>query len=104
MLDLHSVLVDICGSDLFPFIINVQKLISLEEALCKVESSDPAAVSAIIDKYTEQPILKEDSAYQRLACDAPPQAHSCMHVCTNTCINICLTRFANICKLTSKFV
>ncbi|KAG4938576.1 hypothetical protein JHK84_044825 [Glycine max] len=39
------------------------KLSLLEEALCKVETSDPNAVSAIINKYSEQPFLKEDSVY-----------------------------------------
>lgn len=42
------------------------KLLLLEESLCKVETSDPAAVSAIIDKYSEQPFLKEDSFYHRM--------------------------------------
>lgn len=82
LLDLGSVLVDSGGSDLVSFVTIVQKLISLEEALCNVESSDHAAVSAIIDKYSEQPIVKKDSAYHRLACDIPLQAHSFTHVCT----------------------
>lgn len=38
----------------------------LEEDLCKVDSSDPAIISEIIDKYSEQPHLKEKSAYFRL--------------------------------------
>ncbi|KEH18075.1 putative 3-hydroxyisobutyryl-CoA hydrolase [Medicago truncatula] len=42
------------------------KLSSLEESLCKVETSDPAIVSAIIDKYSEQPSLKKDSVYHRM--------------------------------------
>lgn len=42
------------------------KLSSLEESLCKVETSDPAIVSAIIDKYSKQPSLKEDSVYHRM--------------------------------------
>ncbi|KAK7286715.1 hypothetical protein RJT34_21916 [Clitoria ternatea] len=42
------------------------KLSLLEESLCKVETSDPTAVSAIIDKYSEQPFLKEDSVYHRM--------------------------------------
>lgn len=57
------------------------KLASLEEDLCRVASSNPAAVSAIIDKYSEQPILKKDSAFHRLAFDASTQAHSYAHVC-----------------------
>jgi 3-hydroxyisobutyryl-CoA hydrolase len=43
-----------------------QKLSLLEEALCKVDSSDPAIISAIIDEYSQQPYLKEQSAYHRL--------------------------------------
>lgn len=50
------------------FFMKAQKLSLLEESLCKVETSDPAAVSAIIDKYSEQPFLKEDSVYHRLVC------------------------------------
>jgi len=46
----------------------MQKLSLLEEALCKVETSDPNVVSAIIDKYSEQPFLKDDSVYHRLVC------------------------------------
>ncbi|GMY17551.1 3-hydroxyisobutyryl-CoA hydrolase 1-like isoform X1 [Fagus crenata] len=42
------------------------KLSLLEEALCKVDSSDPAIISAIIDEYSQQPYLKEQSAYHRL--------------------------------------
>lgn len=42
------------------------KLSSLEESLCKVETSDPTIVSAIIDKYSEQPSLKKDSVYHRM--------------------------------------
>ncbi|KAG6677221.1 hypothetical protein I3842_14G014300 [Carya illinoinensis] len=38
----------------------------LEEALHKLDSSDPAIVSATIDKYSQQPYLKEQSAYHRL--------------------------------------
>lgn len=44
----------------------MQKLTSLEEALYKVETSDPNAVSEIINKYSEQPFLKEDSVYHRM--------------------------------------
>nr|XP_029144724.1 3-hydroxyisobutyryl-CoA hydrolase 1 isoform X3 [Arachis hypogaea] len=39
------------------------KLPLLEESLYKVENNDATAVSAIIDKYSEQPSLKEDSVY-----------------------------------------
>jgi len=58
----------ICVPVLLPFAMYAQKLSSLEESLCKVETSDPAIVSAIIDKYSEQPFLKEDSVYHRLVC------------------------------------
>ncbi|KAJ7950678.1 3-hydroxyisobutyryl-CoA hydrolase 1 [Quillaja saponaria] len=43
-----------------------KKLSSLEEILCKIESSDPAALSAIIDAYSEKPALKAQSVYHRL--------------------------------------
>ncbi|KAJ8750392.1 hypothetical protein K2173_014307 [Erythroxylum novogranatense] len=42
------------------------KLSLLEEALCKIDSSDPAAVCAVIDQYAQRPNLKEQSAYHRL--------------------------------------
>ncbi|KAG7945962.1 hypothetical protein I3843_14G014100 [Carya illinoinensis] len=42
------------------------RLSLLEEALHKLDSSDPAIVSATIDKYSQQPYLKEQSAYHRL--------------------------------------
>ncbi|KAK7386237.1 hypothetical protein VNO78_26305 [Psophocarpus tetragonolobus] len=42
------------------------KLSLLEEALCKVETSDINTLSGIIDKYSEQPSLKEDSVYHRM--------------------------------------
>lgn len=64
---------------LLPFIINAQKLSLLEESLCKVETSDPTAVSAIIDKYSEQPSLKEDSVYHRLVCNIYIQ-HTNTHI------------------------
>ncbi|XP_058086310.1 probable 3-hydroxyisobutyryl-CoA hydrolase 3 isoform X2 [Magnolia sinica] len=38
----------------------------LEEALNKVESSDPAGICTIIDEFSLRPVLKKDSAYQRL--------------------------------------
>ncbi|KAJ0051986.1 hypothetical protein Pint_00010 [Pistacia integerrima] len=43
-----------------------QRLSSLEEALCKIDSSDPTVISEIIDKYTQQPYLKDHSAYHRM--------------------------------------
>ncbi|XP_015895615.3 3-hydroxyisobutyryl-CoA hydrolase 1 [Ziziphus jujuba] len=42
------------------------RLSLLEEALCKANSSDPAIISSIIDEYSQQPSLKEQSAYRRL--------------------------------------
>ncbi|KAF3447588.1 hypothetical protein FNV43_RR12775 [Rhamnella rubrinervis] len=42
------------------------RLSLLEEALCKVNSSDPAIISSIIDEYSQQPFLREKSAYHRL--------------------------------------
>ncbi|MED6163490.1 3-hydroxyisobutyryl-CoA hydrolase 1 [Stylosanthes scabra] len=42
------------------------KLSLLEESLYKVESNDATTVSAIIDKYSEQPSLKENSVYHRM--------------------------------------
>ncbi|GLT89300.1 hypothetical protein SLE2022_072880 [Rubroshorea leprosula] len=42
------------------------RLSLLEDALCNVGSDDPSIVSSIIDKYSEQPRLKEQSPYNRL--------------------------------------
>ncbi|MCL7043505.1 hypothetical protein MKW94_026736 [Papaver nudicaule] len=42
------------------------KLSLLEEALNKVNTSDPDIISAVIDKFSEQPPLQEGSAYHRL--------------------------------------
>ncbi|KAI3996684.1 hypothetical protein MKX01_012921 [Papaver californicum] len=42
------------------------KLSLLDEALNKVNTSDPAIISAVIDEFSEQPPLKERSAYDRL--------------------------------------
>ncbi|KAL6981470.1 3-hydroxyisobutyryl-CoA hydrolase [Sarracenia purpurea var. burkii] len=42
------------------------RLALLEEALCKVNSSDPAIISATIDDFSQQPSLKVKSAYHRL--------------------------------------
>ncbi|KAL5862468.1 hypothetical protein ACOSQ4_003764 [Xanthoceras sorbifolium] len=42
------------------------RLSLLEETLCKVASSDTAIVSAIIDKFSQQPCLKDSSAYHRM--------------------------------------
>ncbi|KAL6008483.1 hypothetical protein ACLOJK_033995 [Asimina triloba] len=38
----------------------------LEEALKTVDSSDPAAISAVIDEFALRPRLKDDSPYRRL--------------------------------------
>ncbi|KAL0007387.1 hypothetical protein SO802_008889 [Lithocarpus litseifolius] len=43
-----------------------ERLSLLEEALCKVDSSDPTIISAVIDEYSQQPYMKEQSAYHRL--------------------------------------
>lgn len=42
------------------------KLVTLEESLTKVDSSDHFAICAVIDRYSEQVPLKENSAYNRL--------------------------------------
>ncbi|GMI94770.1 beta-hydroxyisobutyryl-CoA hydrolase 1 [Hibiscus trionum] len=42
------------------------KLSMLEAALYAVDSSDPEIISSIIDQYSEQPSLKEQSVYNRL--------------------------------------
>ncbi|KAL7204018.1 hypothetical protein ACSBR2_017143 [Camellia fascicularis] len=42
------------------------KLSLLEEALCKVNSSDPDIISATIHEFSQKPRLKEKSAYNRL--------------------------------------
>lgn len=43
-----------------------QRLSLLEEALSKVDSSDHAIIQTILDKYSQNPALKEKSAYYRL--------------------------------------
>uniref|UniRef100_A0A2N9EVV0 3-hydroxyisobutyryl-CoA hydrolase n=1 Tax=Fagus sylvatica TaxID=28930 RepID=A0A2N9EVV0_FAGSY len=43
-----------------------ERLYLLEKALCKVDSSDPAIISAVIDEYSQQPYMTEQSAYHRL--------------------------------------
>lgn len=53
-----------CG--LATHFVPLEKLSVLEEALCKVNTSDPRIVSAIIDKFSQQPLLKEKSSYHRL--------------------------------------
>ncbi|KAH0855490.1 hypothetical protein HID58_007960 [Brassica napus] len=41
------------------------RLTALEAELCRVDSSDPALVSTILDAYTQNPHLKQQSAYHR---------------------------------------
>ncbi|CAM8941819.1 unnamed protein product [Rhodiola kirilowii] len=43
-----------------------QKLAMLEQELVKVNSNDAAVISELINKYSEQPCLKQQSAYLRL--------------------------------------
>lgn len=43
----------------------VQRLTALEAELCRVDSSDPTFVSTILDAYTQNPHLKQQSAYHR---------------------------------------
>ncbi|CAM8937949.1 unnamed protein product [Rhodiola kirilowii] len=43
-----------------------QKLAMLEQELVKVNSNDAAVISELINKYSEQPCLKHQSAYLRL--------------------------------------
>ena len=50
----------------YVFLIVGQRLSLLEEALCKVDSSDPAIISAVINEYSKQPYMKEKTAYHRL--------------------------------------
>lgn len=42
-----------------------QRLPSLEAALLKVAPTDSVCISAIIEGYSELPILKEQSVYKR---------------------------------------
>ncbi|WKA05141.1 hypothetical protein VitviT2T_023124 [Vitis vinifera] len=43
------------------------RLLLLEAALCKLDSGAPATISSILDEYSQQPHLKENSAYHKLA-------------------------------------
>lgn len=45
--------------------VDEQRLSLLEEALCKVDSSDPTVISKIIDSYSQKPHLKPKSAFLR---------------------------------------
>ncbi|XP_075646903.1 3-hydroxyisobutyryl-CoA hydrolase 1-like isoform X2 [Castanea sativa] len=54
----------VCG--LATHFVPSERLSLLEEALCKVDSSDPAIISAVINEYSKQPYMKEKSAYRRL--------------------------------------
>ncbi|KAL6323208.1 hypothetical protein AAG906_029215 [Vitis piasezkii] len=44
-----------------------KRLSLLEAALCKLDSGAPATISSILDEYSQQPHLKENSAYHKLA-------------------------------------
>lgn len=44
-----------------------EKLVSLVEALHRLDSSDPAVIAAVLDDFSEVPSLKEKSAYHRLS-------------------------------------
>ncbi|KAF6148696.1 hypothetical protein GIB67_008493 [Kingdonia uniflora] len=52
-----------CG--LATHFVPVKRLASLEEALLKVNTTDAAVVSAIIDDFSLRPPLKEKSPYHR---------------------------------------
>lgn len=43
----------------------MQRLTALEAELCRVDSSDPTLVSAILDACTQNPHLKQQSAHHR---------------------------------------
>ncbi|XP_023633585.1 3-hydroxyisobutyryl-CoA hydrolase 1 [Capsella rubella] len=43
-----------------------KRLTALEADLCKIGSSDPTFASTVLDAYTQQPRLKQQSAYHRL--------------------------------------
>ncbi|KAG8363507.1 hypothetical protein BUALT_Bualt19G0029500 [Buddleja alternifolia] len=53
-----------CG--LATHFVQSERLLLLEEALAKADSSDPAVISSVIDKFSQIPNLKENSAYHRL--------------------------------------
>ncbi|KAL5724339.1 3-hydroxyisobutyryl-CoA hydrolase [Ranunculus cassubicifolius] len=53
-----------CG--LATHFVPASKLAALEEALFEVNSTDPAIIAAIVDEFSQQPPLKEKSAYHRL--------------------------------------
>ncbi|XP_044492522.1 3-hydroxyisobutyryl-CoA hydrolase 1-like [Mangifera indica] len=57
---------EMLASGLATHFVPSSRLFSLEEALCKIDSTDPAVISEIIDKYSEQPYLKDHSAYHRM--------------------------------------
>ncbi|RZC47763.1 hypothetical protein C5167_040707 [Papaver somniferum] len=48
------------------FVPSIKKLSLLDEALNKVNTSDPVVISKVIDEFSEKPPLKEGSAYHRL--------------------------------------
>ncbi|KAL3537169.1 hypothetical protein ACH5RR_000535 [Cinchona calisaya] len=53
-----------CG--LATHFVPAERMSSLEDALYKANSSDPAIISSIIGEYSQVPILKEKSTYNRL--------------------------------------
>lgn len=53
-----------CG--LATHFVHSKNLPLLEEALCKATSYEPANISAVIDKYSDQPEVKRNSAFRRL--------------------------------------
>ncbi|KAK6918107.1 Enoyl-CoA hydratase/isomerase domain [Dillenia turbinata] len=53
-----------CG--LATHFVSSEKLPALEEALCRANSSDPALISAIINGFSQQPYLKDESAFHQL--------------------------------------
>ncbi|KAL0547946.1 hypothetical protein IC582_012385 [Cucumis melo] len=53
-----------CG--LATHFVTSERLTLLEEALCRADTSEPSIISSIIDKFSQRPILKEQSVYHRL--------------------------------------
>ncbi|KAK9202642.1 hypothetical protein WN944_017854 [Citrus x changshan-huyou] len=57
---------EMCACGLATHFVPSSRLALLEEALYKVNSSDPAIISAVIDKFSLEPYLKDHSAYHRM--------------------------------------
>ncbi|EOA14688.1 hypothetical protein CARUB_v10027960mg [Capsella rubella] len=51
-----------------------KRLTALEADLCKIGSSDPTFASTVLDAYTQQPRLKQQSAYHRQEREATQEA------------------------------